>query len=118
MELGNGLFFHKDILNRWLYSSAFKTPLITGLRHGLKLLAKSVCGTAPESLFWPPTVYQDLRTRRDWPVKESHSPFADQVEGKFEMYFREFVESVVGPEKEHRCCFADVTNQGLLHDPG
>ena len=51
LELGNGLFFHKDISNRWLYSSAF-FPLITRLRDGLKLLVKSVCDIAPKSLFW------------------------------------------------------------------
>ena len=33
-------------------------------------LVKSVYKTAPKSLFWAPTVYQDLNTRHDWPVKK------------------------------------------------
>ena len=50
----------------------------------------------------PPPVYQDLSTRHDWP--------ANQVEGKFKMYFQELVESVGGPEQGSRHCLADVTN--------
>ena len=38
---------------------------------GSKLLIKSVCETAPKSWLWANTpVFQDLRTRHDWPVKK------------------------------------------------
>ena len=36
-----------------------------------KPLVKSVCETAPKSLFWVPPVNQDLSTRHDWSVKKA-----------------------------------------------
>ena len=34
-------------------------------------LVKSICETAPKSLFRAPPVYQDLHTCHDWPVKQA-----------------------------------------------
>ena len=46
--------------------------LVPSLRHGWNYpLVKSVCETAPKSLFWAPPVYQDLSVRHDWPVKNA-----------------------------------------------
>ena len=39
---------------------------------------------------------------------------ANQVEGAFETHFRQFVESVGGPEQGSLRCFADGTNQSLV----
>ena len=64
-----------------------------------------------------PAVYPDLSTRHDWPVKKGLVLFvviANQVEGEFEMHFRQFVESVGGPEQGSLRCFADGTNQSLV----
>ena len=36
-----------------------------------KLLVESVCETVLQSLFWAPTVYQDLSMPHDWPVKSA-----------------------------------------------
>ena len=35
----------------------------------------------------PLPAYQDLRMHHDWPVEKYHYQFANQVKGKFEMYF-------------------------------
>lgn len=80
----------------------------------IKLLVKLVCDTAPNPCLTR-TVYQDLSTRNDCPVKKALSIC------QFETHFRWFVESIGcggvgggGERAEHgfRRWFADVVNQG------
>ena len=62
-------------------------------------------------------MYPDLSTRHDSPVKKGFVLFVvidNQVEGEFETHFREFVESVEGPEQGSLRCFADGVNQSLI----
>ena len=46
---------------------------------GNKLSAKSICKTAPKSLFWVPTCGPRFKSDHDWPVEKINCQFANQV---------------------------------------
>ena len=83
------------------------------LRHRRNLtLFKSVYKTAPKSLFWAPTVYQDLNTRHDWPVKKDVVNLPISNKGNSKRTSGNSL-SPLGAYNENisRRCFSDVTNR-------
>ena len=83
------------------------------LRHRRNLaLFKSVYKTAPKSLFCAPTVYQDLNTRHDWPVKKDNVNLSITNKGNSKRTFGNLL-SPLGAYNDNisRRCFADVTNR-------
>ena len=45
--------------------------IIAQNNDGTKLLVESVCEKVLQSLFWAPTMYQDMSMHHDWPVKSN-----------------------------------------------
>ena len=78
------------------------------LRHRWKLTSDSspIAKQHQKPCSGPPPVYQDLSKRHDRSVQ-----FANQAERKFETHFRQFIESVGGPEQVYWRCFADIANR-------
>ena len=78
----------------------YNLKAISSLRHrgNQTVLVKSVCKTAPKSLFWVPTCV----------------PGFEYLPGsrEFETHFRQPAETVKGPEQGCQCCLKDVTKRG------
>ena len=51
-------------------------------------LLKSVCEAVPNSLFWPPQVYQDLSTSHNRPVKKDIVHLPIRMKENFETHFQ------------------------------
>ena len=80
---------------------------------GNKLSAKSMCKTAPKSLFWPSLAYQDLSMCRDWPVKKAIVNLPIKLEihvNKIRNTFPVSHPLVRDPEQGYQHCFADGFN--------
>ena len=58
-------------------------------------------------------MFQDLSTRRHWPVKKATVDLPIRMKGNLKMHFRYFVELDGGPEQGSKRCFADLTKVKL-----
>ena len=66
-----------------VWALAIRSLYELNLRHrrNYTLVKCKVCETAPKSLVWAPTLYQNLSTRHDWPVQKVMFDFPSRLQG-------------------------------------